>query len=65
MPAQYFTGFFPIETHQKLAIFVWIFRCVDFHGRIKTMQSLQKLRTVPPQSFKPRNVIKTGVSVFH
>ena len=31
-----FTGFFALKTKQKLAIFVWIFTCVEFHGKIKT-----------------------------
>ena len=31
-----FTGFFTLKANQKLAIFAWIFACVDFHGKIKT-----------------------------
>ena len=42
-----FTGFFALKTNQKIAIFVWIFTCVDFHGKI-TASSLLKSRTVPP-----------------
>ena len=34
-----FTGFFTLKTNQKLAIFVWIFACVDFHGKIKSKVS--------------------------
>ena len=34
-----FTGVFPLKTNQKLAIFEWIFTCVDFHGKIKTKVS--------------------------
>ena len=33
-----FTGFFALKTKQKLAIFVWIFTCVDFYGKIKTIK---------------------------
>ena len=29
-----FTGFFALKTNQKIAIFVWIFTCVDFRGKI-------------------------------
>ena len=29
-----FTGFFALKTNQKIAIFVWIFACVDFRGKI-------------------------------
>ena len=31
-----FTGFFALKTNQKIAIFVWIFTCVDFRGKITT-----------------------------
>ena len=71
------TGFFALKTNQKIAIFVWIFTCVDFSPKDYN-QSLQKSRTVPPdivtslvcrplkppQSFKPKNVIETGFFVF-
>ena len=29
-----FTGFFARKTNQKIAIFIWIFTCVDFRGKI-------------------------------
>ena len=29
-----FTGFFALKTNQKIAIFTWIFTCVDFRGKI-------------------------------
>ena len=28
-----FTGFFALKASQKIAIFVWIFTCVDFRGK--------------------------------
>ena len=31
-----FTGFFALKTNQKIAIFVWIFTCVDFRAKITT-----------------------------
>ena len=31
-----FTGFFALKTNQTIAIFVWIFTCVDFRGMITT-----------------------------
>ena len=31
-----FTGFFALKTNQKIAIFAWIFTCVDFRGKITT-----------------------------
>ena len=31
-----FTGFFALKTNQKIAIFVWIFTCVDFRRKIAT-----------------------------
>ena len=30
----FFFVFFSLKTNQKLAILVWIFTCVDFHGKI-------------------------------
>ena len=31
-----FTGFFALKTNQKIAIFVWIFTCVDFRRKTTT-----------------------------
>ena len=31
-----FTGFFALKTNQKIAIFVWIFTCVDLRRKIAT-----------------------------
>ena len=66
-----FTGFFVLKTNQKIAIFVWIFTCVDFRGKIttKVCRNLERYHLIfdisclplkPSQSFKPRIVIKTG-----
>ena len=71
-----FTGFFALKTNQKIAIFVLIFTCVDFCGKITTKVCRNRERyhliswhparlpLKPPQSFKPRIVIKTGFFVF-
>ena len=71
-----FTGFFALKTNQKIAIFVWIFACVDFREKIATKlcrnreqyhlkpPEISCLPLKPAQSFKPRIVIKTGVFVF-
>ena len=66
-----FTGFFALKTNQKIAIFVWIFTCVDFRGKFAEIangttwyRDISRLPLKPPQSFKPRIVIKTGFFVF-
>ena len=71
-----FTGFFALKTNQKIAIFVWIFACVDFREKIATKlcrnreqyhlkpPEISCLPLKPAQSFKPRIVIKTGLFVF-
>ena len=70
-----FTGFFALKTNQKIAIFVWIFTCVDFRGKMTTkvcrnreryhLTDISRLPLKPTQSFKPKNVIKTSwVFVF-
>ena len=65
-----FVFFFALNTNQKFAIFVWIFACVDFHGKIKTKVSrtiakgttwnrdISCLPLKPPKSFKPWNTIR-------
>ena len=71
-------GFFALKTNQKIAIFVWIFTCVDFRGKITTKVCRNRERyhliswhlssafktPAPPQCFKPRIVIKIGFFVF-
>ena len=74
-----FTGFFALKTNQNIAIFVWIFTCVDFRRKITTKvcsnreryhhgttwyRDISCLPLKPPQSFKPRIVMKTGFFVF-
>ena len=70
-----FTGFFALKTNQKIAIFVLIFTCVDFRGKITTKVCGNRERyhliswhlssaLKPPQSFKPKNVIKLGFFGF-
>ena len=74
-----FTGSFVLKTNRNIAIFVWTltFTCVDFCGKIYTTKVCRnreryhliswhpaRLPLKPPQSFKPRTVIKTGFFVF-
>ena len=68
IPAHPIPEFFALKTNQKLAMFVWIFTCVDFHGKIKTKvcrnRDIVRLPLKPPGSFNSRNTMKTVAFAF-